>query len=90
MHSKVLKTFGGVDDARFLTEIKKDRPYFALLAEKATESVDSIFHSAVASKRDRRIQTGAAKPRVSYYHARAYHTLNTTINTTNATDTTIK
>ena len=66
VHSKVLKNFGSVDDARFLTEIKKDRPYFALLAEKATETADSIFHSAAASKRDRHLQTGVVKPRVSY------------------------
>eukprot|EP00904_Undaria_pinnatifida_P011571 jgi/Undpi1/7544/HiC_scaffold_22.g10017.m1 len=64
VHSKVLTTFGNVDDDKFLTEIKKDRPYVALLAEKATETVDSILHSADASKRERHIRAGAVKPRV--------------------------
>lgn len=46
--SKVLKEFAGMYDAQFLTEIKKERPYFSILAEKATETVDSIFTCAAA------------------------------------------
>ena len=61
--SKVLKNFGGVDDAQFLTEIKKERPYFAVLAEKASETVDSILLSR-SSKGDVVPKTGVAKPRV--------------------------
>lgn len=64
MDSKVLKNFGGVDDSQFLTEIKKERPYFALLAEKASETVDSILLSR-PSKGDTTPKTGVAKPRVS-------------------------
>ena len=66
MDSKVLKNFGGVDDAQFLTEIKKERPYFALLAEKASETVDSILLSRSSNKEETPPQTGVAKPRVSY------------------------
>eukprot|EP00752_Nemacystus_decipiens_P007861 g7023.t1 len=61
--SKVLKNFGGVDDAQFLTEIKKERPYFAVLAEKASETVDSILQSR-PSKGDVAPDTGVAKPRI--------------------------
>lgn len=64
MDSKVLKNFGGVDDAQFLTEIKKERPYFAVLAEKASETVDSIFSSRSSEKSDVTSKTGVAKPRV--------------------------
>lgn len=63
--SKVLKNFGGVDDAQFLTEIKKERPYFAVLAEKASETVDSILLSRPSDKGDATPKAGVAKPRVS-------------------------
>lgn len=63
--SKVLKDFGGMYDAQFLTEIKKERPYFAVLAEKASETVDSILSSASAAKRASPSEPGVAKPRVS-------------------------
>lgn len=63
--SKVLKNFGGVDDAQFLAEIKKERPYFAVLAEKASETVDSILLSRSSEKGDASSKTGVAKPRVS-------------------------
>lgn len=63
--SKVLKNFGGVDDAQFLNEIKKERPYFAVLAEKASETVDSILLSRSSTKEETPSQTGVAKPRVS-------------------------
>ncbi len=66
MDSKVLKNFGGVDDAQFLNEIKKERPYFAVLAEKASETVDSIFLSRSSTKEEAPPQTGVAKPRVSF------------------------
>lgn len=64
MDSKVLKNFGGVDDAQFLTEIKKERPYFAVLAEKASETVDSILLSRSSDKGEFTPKTGVAKPRV--------------------------
>lgn len=63
--SKVLKDFGGVYDAQFLTEIKKERPYFAVLAEKASETVDSILSSASTTKSASPSEPGVAKPRVS-------------------------
>ncbi|CAM9533373.1 unnamed protein product [Scytosiphon promiscuus] len=62
--SKVLKDFGGVYDAQFLTEIKKERPYFAVLAEKASETVDSILSSASTAKNVSPSEPGVAKPRV--------------------------
>lgn len=63
MDSKVLTNFGDMYDARFLTEIKKERPYFSVLAEKASETVDSILRSS--AKGDIFRKTGVAKPRVS-------------------------
>lgn len=66
MDSKVLNNFGGVDDAQFITEIKKERPYFEILAERASETVDSILSSAWTAKDDLPRKTGVAKPRVSY------------------------
>lgn len=65
MDSKVLNSFGGVGDAQFLTEIKKERPYFAVLAERASETVDSILSSASTTKDDAPRKASVAKPRVS-------------------------
>lgn len=66
--SKVLENFGGVDDAQlFLTEIKKERPYFTILAEKTAETLDSIFSGAGTAFKDVKVkpfQPGVAKPRV--------------------------
>lgn len=74
MDSKVLQNFGGVDDAQFLTEIKKERPYVTLLAERATETVDSIFASALP-KEDKPSPSGVAKPKVMSSIARAFKRL---------------
>ncbi|CAN0372702.1 unnamed protein product [Pylaiella littoralis] len=61
--SKVLDSFGGVSDAQFLTEIKKERPYFAVLAERASETVDSILSSASTTKESVPRKSSLAKPR---------------------------
>ncbi|CAM9788443.1 unnamed protein product [Ectocarpus sp. 6 AP-2014] len=62
--SKVLENFGGLEDAQFLAEIKKERPYFAVLAEKASETVDSILKTSKTERPDSSSSTGVPKPRV--------------------------
>lgn len=72
--SKVLESFEGMDDAQlFLTEIKKERPYFTILAEKTAETLDSIFSGASAASKDAKAKpfhAGVTKPRVRYVSCR--------------------
>lgn len=61
----VLKNFIGVDEeSKFLEEIRKERPYFNVIAEKTAETLDSIFSAKPASKGGKPSATGVAKPRV--------------------------